>query len=72
MVKELKSSEEERQEMRREVRHIKNENLDNYFTSARATEEKLLQMAERVETTDKERENSSRGIWKKIRSGMRP
>ena len=56
MVKELKSSEEERQEMRREVRQIKNENLDNYFTSARATEEKLLQVAERVETTDKERE----------------
>ena len=32
------------------------ENLDNYSTLARATEEKLQQMAERVETTDKERE----------------
>ena len=28
-----------------------NDNLDNYFTLARATGEKLQQMAERIETT---------------------
>ena len=43
--------------MRKEFRHNKNEKLDNYFTLARATEEKLQQIAERVETTGKEREN---------------
>ena len=42
---------------KKEVRHIKNENLDNYYVLARATEEKLQQMADKVERTDKEREN---------------
>ena len=51
--KELKSSEEDRQELKKEVRHNKNENLDNYYVLARATEEKLQQMAYEVETTDK-------------------
>ena len=41
--------------MRKELRHNKNENLDNYSTLARTTEEKLQQMVERVETADKER-----------------
>ena len=40
--------------MRREVRHDKIEKLGTNFTLARSTEEKLLQMAERVETADKE------------------
>ena len=56
MNKKLKSSENDRQEMKRELRHNKNENLHNNFTLARATEEKLQQMAKRVEATDKERE----------------
>ena len=43
--------------MRKELRHNKNEILDNYFTSARATEKNLQQMTQRVETTDKEWEN---------------
>ena len=42
MDKNLKSSGENRQERRREVRHNKIENLDNYFALARAAEEKLL------------------------------
>ena len=54
--KKLKCSEEDRQELKKEVRHNKNENLDNYFVLARAREEKLQQMADKVETTDKERE----------------
>ena len=40
----------------REVRHKKKENLDNYFTMARATEEKFQQMAGIVEKVDNERE----------------
>ena len=54
--KKLKNSNEERQELKREVRHNKNENLDNFFVLARATEEKLQQMSDKVEATDKERE----------------
>ena len=50
------SGKEDREEMKREIRCSKNESLENCFTPSRATEEKLLQMAERVETTDKERE----------------
>ena len=52
----LKCSEEDRQELKKEVRHNKNENLDNYYVLVRATEEKLQQMANKAETTDKERE----------------
>ena len=33
-----------------ELRHKKKENLDNYFTLARATEEELQETDERVET----------------------
>ena len=54
--KKLKCSKEDRQELKKKVRHNKNENLDNYFVLARATEEKLQQMADKLETTDKERE----------------
>ena len=46
---------EDREEKKSEVRYNKNDNLDNYIL-ARAAEEKLQKMAERVETTDKERE----------------
>ena len=54
--KTLKCSEEGRLELKKEVRHNKNENLDNYYVLARATEEKLQQRADKVETTDKGRE----------------
>ena len=52
----LKCSEKDRQEVKKELRHNKNENLDTYFVLARATEEELQQMVDKVETTDKERE----------------
>ena len=54
--KQLKSSEEDRKELKREIRYNKNENLDNCFNLARATEEKLQQMSNKVEATDKEQE----------------
>ena len=54
--KKLKCSEEDRQMLKKEIRYNKNENLDNCFDLARATEEKLQQMSEKVEATSKERE----------------
>ena len=54
--KKLKYSEEDCQDLKREIRHNKNENLDNCFKLARATEEKLHQMSDKVEATDKKRE----------------
>ena len=40
----------------KEIRYNKNESLDNCFNLARATEEKLQQMSDKVEATDKGRE----------------
>ena len=42
--------------LKREIRYNKNENLDNCFNLARATEKKLQQMTKKVEATDKKRE----------------
>ena len=58
--KKMKYSEKDRQELKRDVRHNKNENLDNYFVLARATEEKLQQMSDKVEATDNEREKHNK------------
>ena len=56
----LKHSEEDRNVIRKEMRHNKNEYLDNYFHLARATEEKLQKTSDKVETTDEEREKNIR------------
>ena len=56
--KKLKCSEEDREVKRKEIRYNKNEYLDNYFNLARATEEKLQQMSDKVEATDKDREKN--------------
>ena len=53
--KKLKCGEENRQE-KKELRHNKSEYLDNYFVLASSTEERLQQMADKVNTTDGERE----------------
>ena len=58
--KKLKCSEEDREVIRNEIRYNKNEYLDNYFNLARAMEEKLQQMSEKVEATDKDREKNIR------------
>ena len=57
--KKLKCSEEDRQDLKKEIKHNKNENLDNYYVLARATEEKLQQMSDNAEATDKERERET-------------
>ena len=69
--KKLKRAEEDREERKREVRYNKNENLDNYFTLAGAFEEKIPQMAERIETTDKERERFIKMNMEETKNGMK-
>ena len=60
----LKHSEEDRNVIRKEMRNNQHEYLDSYFHLARATEEKLQQMSDKVDTTDGER-------VKNIRKDMR-
>ena len=54
----LKCSEEDREVIKKELRYNKHEYLDNYFNLAKAMEEKLQQMSDKVEATDKDREEN--------------
>ena len=54
--KKLKCSEGDRLELKKEIRHNKPENQDNYYSLANATEDKLQQMLDKVEIFDKELE----------------
>ena len=56
--KRLKHSEEDRDVIKKELRYNKNEYLDSYFNLAKATEEKLQQMSDKVDTTDGERDKN--------------
>ena len=56
--KKLKCSEEDRKVIKKELRYNKHEYLDNYFNLAKPTEEKLQQMSDKVEATDKYREKN--------------
>ena len=56
--KKLKCSEEDREVIKKEIRYNKNEYLDNYFNLARATEEKLQHMSDKVEATNKDRDEN--------------
>ena len=56
--KKLKHSGEDREVIKKELRYNKHEYLDSYFNVARATEEKLQQMSEKVDATDEEREKN--------------
>ena len=53
--KRLKHSEEDREVIKKELRYNIHEYLDNYFNLAKATEEKLQQMSDKVDATDEER-----------------
>ena len=53
--KRLKHSEEDREVIKKELRYNQHEYLDNYFNLAKATEEKLQQMSDKVDATDGER-----------------
>ena len=56
--KKLKHSEEDREVIRKELRYNKNEYLDSYFNLAKATEERLKEMSDNVETTNEERDKN--------------
>ena len=56
--KRLKCSEEDREVIKKELRYKKHEYLDSYFKLAKATEKKLQQMSDKVEATDKDREEN--------------
>ena len=56
--KKLKHSEHDREVIKKELRYNKHEYLDNYFNLARATEEKIQQMSDKVNATDEEREKN--------------
>ena len=54
--KKLKHSEEDREVIKKVLRYNKHEYLESFFNLARATEEKLQQMSDKVDATDGERE----------------
>ena len=56
--KKLKHSEEDREVIRKELRYNKHEYLDSYFNLAKATDERLKEMTDKVEATNKEREGN--------------
>ena len=56
--KKLKHSEEDRDVIRKELRNNKLDYLDSYFNLAKATEERLQQMSDKVDTTDEERDKN--------------
>ena len=56
--KKLKHSEEDREVIRKELRYNKHEYLDSYFNLAKATDERLKEMQDKVEATNEEREKN--------------
>ena len=52
--KNLRYGQEDRQELKREIKNNKKESLDNYFTMPRSTKERLQQIAEKNEKTGKD------------------
>ena len=56
--KKLKYSEEDRDLIRKELKYNKHEYLDSYFNLAKATDERLQQMSEKVEATNEERDKN--------------
>ena len=56
--KKLKHSEEDREVIRKELRYNKHEYLDSYFNLAKATDERLKEMSDKVEATNEEREKN--------------
>ena len=58
IYKKLKHSEEDREVIRKELRYNKHEYLDSYFNLAKATDERLKEMTDKVEATNEERDRN--------------
>ena len=56
--KQLKYSEEDRDLIRKELKYNKHEYLDSYFNLAKATDERLQQMSDKVDATNEERDKN--------------
>ena len=56
--KKLKHSEEDREVIRKELRYNKHEYLDSYFNLAKATDERLKEMSDKVEATNEEQDKN--------------
>ena len=56
--KKLKYSEEDRDLIRKELKYNKHEYLDSYFNLAKATDERLQQMSDKVDATNEERDKN--------------
>ena len=56
--KKLKHSGEDREVIRKELRYNKHEYLDSYFNLAKATDERLQQMSDKVDATNEERDKN--------------
>ena len=65
--KRLKHSQEDREVIKKELRYNKHEYLDNYYNLARATEEKLQQMSDKVEATDREQDKNIKKDMQEIK-----
>ena len=49
---------EDRQLLKKQIRYNKHESLDHWFNLAKATEERLQKISDKIEATDKEREKN--------------
>ena len=56
--KKLKHSDEDREVIRKELRYNKHEYLDSYFNLAKATDERLKEMSDKVDATNEERDKN--------------
>ena len=69
--KKLKHSKEDRDVIRKEIRNNKHEYLDSYFKLAKATEEKLQQMSDKVDSTDGERDKNIKKDMQEMKNKQR-
>ena len=66
--KKLKYSEEDRDLIKKELKYNKHEYLDSYFNLAKATDERLQQMSDKIEATNEEREKSIRKDMQQLKN----
>ena len=66
--KKLKHSEEDREVIRKELRYNKHEYLDSYFNLAKATDERLKEMSDKVEATNEERDKNIKKYMQQLKN----
>ena len=66
--KKLKYSEEDRDLIKKELKYNKHEYLDSYFNLAKATDERLQQMSDKIEATNEERDKCIRKDMQQLKN----